>query len=232
MTLEKIKRSCYSNIGDAMNNSIEAYQQAHRENYYHAIRELIHKNTEAFIYDDLFSLFEKPPLDSMDVIKNELLSLAKANQLLLKTEVVTEQTELFWKTMKKQLQKIGKERETCLLDKLKPFCKEETDTIRILKKDLVDLDKRLKKNLETALKETGKQILFENLPTFFEKKDAKLPTASIQKAVLLFCEKKYPKYILEKFDVKILVKDTTLLNVLKEQTERYLFTKENSHLFD
>ena len=32
--------------------------------------------------------------------------------------------------------------------------------------------------------------------------------------------------------MKILVKDTILLNSLKEQIERFVFTMENSHLFD
>jgi hypothetical protein len=33
-------------------------------------------------------------------------------------------------------------------------------------------------------------------------------------------------------DIKILVKDTTLINGVKEQSERYIFTLENSRLYD
>ena len=47
-----------------------------------------------------------------------------------------------------------------------------------------------------------------------------------------FIHKKYIKQIVDSLDIKILVKDTTLLNGIKEQTNRYLFTLENSHLFD
>ena len=36
----------------------------------------------------------------------------------------------------------------------------------------------------------------------------------------------------ENIDIKILVKDTTLINGVKEQSERYLFTLENSRLFN
>ena len=36
----------------------------------------------------------------------------------------------------------------------------------------------------------------------------------------------------ENIDFKILVKDTTLINGLKEQAERYVFTKNNSRLFN
>ena len=40
------------------------------------------------------------------------------------------------------------------------------------------------------------------------------------------------KQLLENIDIKILVKDTTLINSSKEQAERYLFTINNSRLFD
>ena len=32
--------------------------------------------------------------------------------------------------------------------------------------------------------------------------------------------------------MKLIVKNTTLINGVNEQTEHYIFTKENSHLFD
>ena len=37
--------------------------------------------------------------------------------------------------------------------------------------------------------------------------------------------------MIENVDIKILIKDTTLMNLVKEQTERYLFTISNSRLF-
>ena len=42
----------------------------------------------------------------------------------------------------------------------------------------------------------------------------------------------YQRQLLENADIKILVKDTTLINGVKEQSERYLFTLENSRLFN
>ena len=42
----------------------------------------------------------------------------------------------------------------------------------------------------------------------------------------------YQKQLLENFDIKILVKDTTLINGTKEQGERYLFTLNNSRLLN
>ena len=38
--------------------------------------------------------------------------------------------------------------------------------------------------------------------------------------------------LLENIDFKILVKDTILINSFKEQSDRYLFTLENSRIFE
>ena len=40
----------------------------------------------------------------------------------------------------------------------------------------------------------------------------------------------YVKQVLESIDFKIIVKDTTLINGVREQGERFLFTKMNSYL--
>ena len=42
----------------------------------------------------------------------------------------------------------------------------------------------------------------------------------------------YSKDLIENIELKIVIKDTTLMNSILEQGERYLFTKSNSHLFD
>ena len=42
----------------------------------------------------------------------------------------------------------------------------------------------------------------------------------------------YKKNILENLDMKLMVKDTTLINTIKEQSERYLFILNNSHLLN
>ena len=42
----------------------------------------------------------------------------------------------------------------------------------------------------------------------------------------------YQKQLLENVDIKILVKDTTLINGTKEQADRYLFTLKNSRLLN
>ena len=37
---------------------------------------------------------------------------------------------------------------------------------------------------------------------------------------------------METIDMKVIVKNTILINGVNEQTEHFIFAKENSHLFD
>lgn len=215
-----------------MNSSLKEYEQAHMDNYLKAIQELIKNNTHALIYDDIFPLFDKPPLDSMDLIKNKLLSLAKNNKIILHTEKVSSILEEYQNAMKKCVEKIGNIREEALAKILQKFEQGEEETIRIFKKDLVQLDKELKKAFKEALQKNCSQYLTPNLSLLFKEDQAITSLETMEKEMQNFLEKKYTKQILESIDIKILVKDTTLLNGVKEQTNRYLFTKNNSHLFD
>ena len=42
----------------------------------------------------------------------------------------------------------------------------------------------------------------------------------------------YPRNLMETIDMKVIVKNTILINGVNEQTEHFIFAKENSHLFD
>ena len=54
----------------------------------------------------------------------------------------------------------------------------------------------------------------------------------ISEEIFKFIDKKYQKQIMDSFDIKILVKDTILINAVKEVTDRYLFTLDNSKLLN
>ena len=128
------------------------------------------------------------------------------------------------------MQKIGKIRVDNLFGLLKSFEEDKEESIKILKKDLIQIDKRLQKEVKQTLEEKSTTILLHNLASVFPIKEEAL--GALEKQMKEFIKKKYCKQILESLDIKILVKDTTFLNGLKEQTNRYLFTLENSHLFD
>ena len=53
-----------------------------------------------------------------------------------------------------------------------------------------------------------------------------------KKEMIRFLQVTYVKQFLELLEMKLIVKDTILLNSLKEYLDRFIFTTENSHLFD
>lgn len=217
-------------VGVKMKEHKQEFEQVHKENYIQAVKELIHNNTQALIEDDLKPLFDKPPLDSMDIIRSKLLVLAKEQKMVLEVTTLNDMILKYQQAMQKSLAHIGKIREDALLALLKSFTKNQQDSIKILKKDLIQIDKQIQKEVKQTLEKNVDTLILQNLSKLFCKEKENLTATS--KQMKDFIKKKYCKQILESLDIKILVKDTTLLNVLKEQTNRYLFTLENSHLFD
>ena len=74
--------------------------------------------------------------------------------------------------------------------------------------------------------------LFEKMDSLFDKDVDSAIKKRIITDVTKYINNNYLKQLLENIDFKILVKDTILTNSIKEQGERYLFTLENSRLFD
>ena len=199
-------------------------KKQHEEIYIRAMEELIKNNTKALIENDLLPLFEDPPLEAMDTIKLKLLSYAKTYQLILNTEEINKRLKEYRKKIKTKMEVILKVREKELLKKLT----KEQQEFKILKKDLININKTMKKEIKESII-TSSKILLDHID--------KLYTTSEEKDKLIvnltkFLNVSYPKQILDTIDMKILLKDTILINGIKEQTERYKFTKENSHLFD
>ena len=204
--------------------------QQHKEIYYGSIQELITNNTKAFVEDDLIPFFEEPPLETMDQIKQRLLSLAKDYSLILNTKYLDQVLKEYRKKMQEEVKHIGKIREEQLkkeLDKMKANEKEEI--FRLLKKDFVKLNKKLKKEYKQELLKNIQQTLGENIKELFIEEE--LPE-KLKLEVTTFFNKSYPNQLIDSYSMKILVKDTILMNAIKEQTARFLFTKANSHLFD
>ena len=199
-------------------------KKQHEEIYLRAMEELIKNNTKALIENDLLPLFEDPPLEAMDTIKQKLLSYAKTYQLILNTEEINKRLEEYRKKIKTKMEVILKVREKELLKKLT----KEQQEFKLLKKDLITINKTMKKEIKESIISSSKILLdhIDNLYTTSEEKDKLVVNLT------KFLNVSYPKQILDTIDMKILLKDTILINGIKEQTERYKFTKENSHLFD
>ncbi len=213
-----------------MNETLEKFKIQHVENYKKAIIENIKNNTNILIYEDISSLIKKPPLDSMDIIKSKFLDVAKKNKMILNAELLDKTLNLYRKDVSKCYEEIKNVREKFLIDKVNNFeVSKVTDVIKINKKDFNEINKKLKKILKNQLKESISEILITNIEDIFK------DSADIIKQkteIIKFLNGNYQKNLIDNFDIKVLVKDTTLINSVKEQAERYLFTLTNSRLLN
>ena len=74
--------------------------------------------------------------------------------------------------------------------------------------------------------------VISKIKSIFNSVDDELLLKKISDDISKVVNGSYQRQLLESVDIKILVKDTTLINGVKEQSERYLFTLENSRLYD
>ncbi len=204
--------------------------QQHREIYLGAIKELIDNNTKALMEDDLLPLFKTPPLEAMDTIKQKLLSLAKTYQIVLNTATFDSVLSDYRKKLVDEVKLLQEKRIAVLTSKIDQFdALDPEQIVKTLKKELVKLDKEIKKDSKEFLIKINEDVLLLQMDCLFQ------DFANIEKVKKEFSkylQGNYIKQIIETIDMKLLVKDTTLLNVLKEQVERFVFTTKNSHLFD
>ncbi len=213
--------------------TIEDFRKKHFENYKNAVLETLKNNTTALFMDDILSLLQKPPLDSMDIIKCKFLDLAKKYNTIIQSETLNRLLEEYrndiisyiseWEAIRiKELKAI--------IEKFVP--KKETDVIKFNKKDFTPLNRKLKKKMKADIMVILNKKIVNNVNSLFtddldEKIEKNLSTEMIK-----FIQTTYIKQLLENIDFKIIVKDTTLINGVREQGERFIFTKMNSHLLN
>ena len=200
----------------------------HKEILMTAGLELATNNTNSLIEDDIINGVIEVPLEAMDTVKQRVLNIAKHNNLILNSDKFSEVLTNYKNDLKKELRNIFKRSIDIIkenyskMDDDKPL-----ELVKNLKKDLVKFNKDAKKEEKQVLTVLVKENLVSNLDLIV--KDS---NSTFKKDATKFLQTIYVKQILETIDMKILVKDTILLNSLKEQIERFVFTKENSHLFD
>lgn len=204
--------------------------EQHKQIYIGATKELIINNTKALIEDDLLLIFTTPPLETMDTIKQRFLSLAKNHQLILDTVQLDKFLTNYRTYLKEQLLNIADLRNKNLIEKLEQFDYNHPELIvKEAKKELVKLDKIIKKEIKGYMVTANETYLLNDLLVLITVEEN---TDDFKKEITKFLQNTYIKQILETIDIKLLVKDTTLINGLKEQIERFIFTTKNSHLFD
>ena len=190
--------------------------------------ELATNNTNSLIEDDIINGVIEVPLEAMDTVKQRVLNIAKNNSLVLDSDKFNEVLISYKDDLKKEFRNIFKRRIDIIKDNYSNMNDDKPlELVKNLKKELVKFNKETKKEEKQVLMKLGKINLVNNLDLI-----VKNDNATFKKDATKFLQTTYVKQILETVDMKILVKDTILLNSLKEQIERFVFTMENSHLFD
>lgn len=200
-------------------------KQQHFDSYKKSVMDIIENNSNLLVNEDIAGLIKKPPLNSMDKIKNKFLSVAKKNKLVVDSDKMEDALEKYRKDVIKHFDEITKSRIDFYNKIVNKFKVDET--VKILKKDINSFDKKFKNSIKKVIEDS----ITKNFNNNINKIISNLDNQDI-KDLDKYLTNIYIKDIMESVDIKILVKDATMVNSIKEATETYLFTLENSRLFD
>lgn len=215
-----------------MIDTLEEFKRQHIGNYKNAILENIKNNTNVLVDEDIMSLLKRPPLDSMDSIRSKFLDLAKKNKVVIDTNNLDNMLEKYRKDVIECCRSIKVYRIEELSNKVESInFEKDTDIIKLNKKDFISINKKIKKLIKDKIKESVDKTIVNNVNSLFTGGVSDDIKKRLSSEVVKFFSGIYQRQLLENVDIKVLVKDTTLVNSVKEQAERYLFTLENSRIF-
>lgn len=212
---------------------LQDIKNQHIDNYKKALIETIMNNTKALVEDDVKPFFVKPPLDSMDLIRSKLISFAKRKQIVLDTILLDEILDSYRNDVIKCCEKIKKMRIDTLsniVDKVDLV--KNNEAITFYKKDFVSLNKKMKGIIKDQVTISIEKKLISRVNKMIPSDVSSDTIVDYTKDVTKYLKKQYQKQILDSFDIKVLIKDTTLMNSVKEQGDRYNFTLKNSRLLN
>lgn len=219
-------------VDNMKNKTKEEMKIHHIDSYKNTIIEMIKNNTNSLVDDDIMSLIRKPPLDSMDLIQSKFLSMAKKNKVILKTDELNKILNNYRSRVLEISNKIKKIRITDLSKKITSTRIKDNEVIKINKKDFTQINKDIKKLIKEQASLSIEKEILKHIDSVFTKNIDPKTKDKIIKEMTNYLKKNYLSQLLESIDIKILVKDTTLMNNAKEQSERYLFTLNNSRLLN
>lgn len=212
---------------------IENFEKQHLKNYQNALIEIVNNNTKSLVDEDILSLVKEPPLDSMDTIKLKLIELAKKKNIVLELTQTNELISHFRQELLKSFLDIKKIRSEILIKKVIEFIpNRESEILEFTNYDLEIINKKIKSETNKILKNHIKNNLLEKMILIYQNDTDDQVKNSIKKDFSKYMNTTYQKKVKQNIEIKILVKDRTLVNGTAEQGERYLFTKSNSHIFD
>ncbi len=211
---------------------LENFRKQHEENYHRAILEIIKNNTTILVDEDIVSLLKKPPLDSMDSIKSKFLGLAKKYRVVLNTQQLDDVIFHYRDDVICSCPKILDLRIDELSFQVEKLINEKKlEIIRLNKKDFSVVNKKIKKIMKEQIKKSLSEQLIVQIDSVFNGDIDEEKKNHFCAEMVKFLNGAYFRQLLESIEIKILVKDTTLINGIKEQGERYLFTISNSRIF-
>lgn len=206
--------------------TLKEIEEQHFEQYKEAVKLMIRDNNRRLIEEDILPLFQEPPLDSMDVIKQKFLSVAKEENLILDLGTYSTLIEQFRTSMKENITSLFSFREKQLIaviDAQEDLSK--TTILKINQQDYKKVDKKLRNDFLKQLISTIECTLITHFSSL-------VADVSKLESLALFLKGRYVETVLTLLDSKLALKNNLLRNNLKEQSHRYLFMKKNSHLFD
>ena len=207
---------------------LEKYIKQHYDNYKNSILELIDNNTSV-LFDDILLLIKKPPLDSMDSIRNRFLEIAKKYGIILNTDELNNFLDSYRNCLMLDFDRIKSIRTQSLQSVVSKFASDQI--IVFFKKDFIPINKKLRSFLKNQVISSFDNNFNKYHNKLFSSNDD-ISSDLFFKEVLKFIKGSYQRQLLDSFDIKILVKDTTLMNAVKEQNDHYLFTLNNSRLLN
>ena len=215
-----------------MNEDLDYLKKQHIKNYKNMALQMILNNNNSLFDEDITSLIKKPPLDSMDLIKSKLISISKKEKIILNTDEYNKRIDNYREDMIKICNKNKEIRLKYYNDIVNSFNfnNNNKDVIKILKKDTNDLNKEIRRSFKEGIIKSINNNFDKNFNSLFNDIDNK-NMDDVYKKVFKYLNSTYVKQLSENIDIKILVKDTILINSFKEEGEKYLYTLNNSRLF-
>ena len=217
-----------------MNDDLKYLKRQHILNYKNNALQKILNNNNSLFDEDIMSLLKKPPLDSMDLIKTKLISITKKYQVIINTDNYNEIIGLYRDSLMELCNNNKNVRLVFYNDIVNSFNfdNNNNEVIKILKKDTISLNKDIRKSFKNGIIDSININIIKNFDKLLnDNVDDKTKNEIIEK-FNKFINNNYLKQLLENIDIKILVKDTILINSFKEEGDKYLYTLNNSHLFD
>ena len=216
-----------------MNKELENIEKQQFDNYILAVSEIVFNNTKSLMEDDISSLIKEPPLKSMDIINNKIIDMAKTYKIVVDNDKTQKIISKFRKKLLEDLEKIEDMRKKPILDSINKFSpNKELDVIKIPKKDLNLTNKKINSYIKKVLLLDIDNLLLNKIDDMYIDLDECPKKDKLLEKISKYFRKNFLRQLIENIDMKILVKDTTLINGVKEQGERYIFTKTNSRIKD